>query len=298
MRFSRRRIIKSSFKEALTPSGIVWNLVKMIIYIVMLLFACTYIYSFVFLFINSFKSAPEYMRDVFSLPKVFDGGNYGEILSEMEFKGYGLFGMLGNTMILVVWQIATAITFPHMASYALARYETKFGKILEAIVWATMAIPVVGASASWMWFFNATGLYDTFAGLFIMGISGLGFGSILLKNFYAGMSPAYREAAYMDGASEWTVFTRIYYPQAKAITMITVINTFIGAWNDYMGPYMYLPSKPTLALGLQQLQSQFVSYGNDYPVMFAGILLSTIPILLLYIKFSDEILSNAGIGMK
>ena len=293
-----RKIMRSKCKEIFTPAGVAWNVLKIALYLLMLLFACSFVYMFVFLFVNSLKSAPDYLKDVFSLPKTIDWGNYGEILSEMEYKGYGLFGMLGNTMILVIWEILVAITLPHMAAYALGRYDTKFGRVMETIVWATMAIPVVGSSASWMWFFNALGIYDSFLTLFIMSITGLGFNSILLKNFYGGVNRAYAEAAYIDGATEWQVFTRIYYPQAKALTMITVINTFIGAWNDYGGPYMYMPSHPTLALGLQQLQAQFVNFGNDYPVMFAGILMSTIPIMVLYLTFSDEILSNAGVGLK
>lgn len=285
-------------KVKLTPPDAAWAVTKAIIYVFMLVFACTFVFSFVWLFINSLKTAPEYMRDVFSLPEKADWSNYLEILSEMSFKGYGLFGMLGNTLILVAWEILTALTLPHMASYALGRFDTKLGRVIEKVVWVTMAIPVVGGSASWMWFLNATGTYDTWVGLFIMKTTSLGFNSILLGNFYGGVNRTYAEAAYMDGASEWQVFTRIYYPQAKALTMITVINTFIGAWNEYMGPYMYLPSKPTLALGLQQLQAQFVHFGNDYPVMFAGILMITIPILLLYLRFSNDILSNAGVGMK
>ena len=62
--------------------------------------------------------------------------------------------------------------------------------------------------------------------------------------------------------------------------MILVIQTFITVWNDFMTGYLYLPSHPTLALGLQQMQAQFVDYGNDYPVMFAGIILAMIPDLV------------------
>lgn len=289
---------RTRLKRKYTPSSIVWYIFKYLFYILMVLFASSFIYLILWLFINSLKSATEFATDTFSLPASYDWANYKEILSELKYKGYGILGMLWNTLKLTGFQILCAVTLPHMAAYALARFDTKFGKALEAIVWITMAIPVVGSSAAWMWFFNRTNLYDTFTGAYLMRLTALGFNSILLTNFYRGVSPAYREAAYMDGASELRVFVSIYYPQAKAITMITVINTFIGGWNDYLNPYMYLPSHPVLALGLQQLQAQFVYYGNDYPVMFAGILIVMIPVLILYFRFSKEILSNAGVGMK
>lgn len=283
-------------KVKLTPAGVVWEVIKKIIYVFMFFMAASFILSFLWIFINSLKTGTEYMSDVFSLPKTFDWDNYRQVIESLQFKGYGLFGMLGNSLILVAWGVFSTATFPHMAAYVLARFNFKFGRILETLVYITMMIPVVGTSSSTMWFLNSTGLYDKFAGVFIIQTAGLGFASIMLTNFFRGVSPAYAEAAYIDGASEWQVFIKIYYPQAKALTMINVINQFITIWNDYMTPYLYLPSHPTLALGLQQMQAQFVDYGNDYPVMFAGVILSMIPVLILYLKFSDTIINNMAVG--
>lgn len=285
-----------TIKTPLTPAGVIWKIVKAIIYVVMLLCAVSFILSFVWILINSFKTAPEYLEDVFKPSKSFDFENYIQVLTNLEFKGYGLFGMLGNSLILVFWNVFVCMSFPHMAAYVLARFDFKFGRILEAVVFASMVIPVVGTSSSMMWFLNSTGLFDNFLGIFILQAAGLGFSQIMLTNFYRGVSKTYAEAAYIDGASEWKVFTKIYYPQARAITMITVITSVITTWNDYMTGYLYLPSHPTLALGLQQMQAVFVDFGNDYPVMFAGVILSMIPILALYFTFSKQILENMAVG--
>lgn len=292
----RNRNRDRKLKVALTPAGAVWNVLKALIYVFMLVCALSFIFAFLWIVVNSFKTAPEYMEDVFGLPDIFDGKNYEQVLSNLEYKGYGLFGMLGNSLILVAWNVVVAMTLPHMAAYVLARFDFKFGKILEKIVYVSMVIPVVGTASSTMWFLNSTGLYDNFFGVFILQAAGLGFSQILLTNFYRGVSNAYAEAAYIDGASEWMVFTKIYYPQAKSITMINVVTTVIAVWNDYMTGYLYLPSHPTLALGLQQMQAVFVDYGNDYPVMFAGVVLSMIPILILYFAFSKTIIENLSVG--
>ena len=289
---------KNKYKVKLNFADGVWNVFKLTFYILMVLFALSYVVPLLYLIVNSLKTAPEYMKNVFSLPKSLDWDNYMQILTQLKYKGYGIFGMVLNTLVYTAWSVVSSLTFPHMAAYALARFDTKAGRFLETMVWVTMAIPVIGSSSSWMWFLNLLGLYDTWGGMFLMGISGLGFGSILLKNFYGGVNKTYAEAAYIDGATEWKIFSKIYFPQARALATITAVNAFIGAWNNYMGPYLYLPSKPTISLGVQQLQTQFVYFGNDYPVMFAGIIIIMIPIIIVYLKFADQMISNVGVGIK
>lgn len=279
-----------------TPAGVAWNIFKVIIYVVMFLCALSFIFSFLWILINSFKTAPDYMRDVFKPAKEIDWQNYVQVITNLNYKGYNIFGMLGNSLILVLWNVLVTLTLPHMAAYVLARFDFKFGRFLESVIFASMVIPVVGSASSTMWFVNSIGLYDNFLGVFILQMAGLGFGQIMLTTFYRGVSRTYAEAAYIDGASEWMVFTRIYYPQAKAITLINVVTGVINVWNDYMTGYLYLPSHPTLALGLQQMQAMFVDFGNDYPVMFAGVIISMVPVLILYFIFSKQIIENMTVG--
>lgn len=286
----------NTIRVPLTPSMAIWKVIKTIIYIFMVFCALSFAGSLIWVLYNSFKTAPDYMADSFGLPKEFDWGNYGQILRNLEYKGHGLFAMLGNSMILVAWSTFMCISIPHMAAYTLARFDFKGKGLIQGAIYLSMVVPVIGAASSQMWFLQSTGLYDNFLGIFLLQSGGLGFGQIMLTSFYKGIAPAYAEAAYMDGASEWTVFTYIYYPQAKGITMILVIQNFIGVWNDFMTGYLYLPSHPTLALGLQQMQAQFVDYGNDYPVMFAGVILAMIPVLGLYLSFSENIMTGAAIG--
>ena len=288
--------MKKRINTQLSFLDVVWKIFKFILYLFMVICALSFILSFVWVLINSFKSAPGYMMDCFGLPKVFDFENYAQVLNNLEYKGYGVFGMIGNSMILVLWNVFVCLTIPHMAAYVLARFDFKGRKFLESAIYLSMVIPVIGSSSATMWFLNSVGLFDNFLGVFILQSAGLGFGQVMLTSFYKGIPKAYAEAAYIDGASEWKVFLSIYYPQAKGISMILVIQSVITVWNDYMTGYLYLPSHPTLALGLQQMQAQFVDFGNDYPVMFAGVLLSLIPIFILYMCFSKQMMTSAAIG--
>lgn len=287
---------KNKIKVPLTVGTLIWKVLKIFLYAFMLLAAFSFIFMFVWILMNSFKTGIEYSENVFSVSKVFDWENYTQVLNNLSYKNHGLFGMLWNSMKLVFWCIFTTMTIPHMAAYPLARFEFKGKQLLTTVIWISMVVPIIGGSSSAMWFLNATGLYDSFAGVFLLQAGGLGFAQIMLTSFFKSVSTTYAEAAYMDGASEWTVFTRIYYPQAMPLTLIFVVQAVITTWNDYMTGYMYLPSHPTLALGLQQMQAQFVDFGADYPVMFAGIVLAMIPVLAVYFAFSDKITNNASLG--
>lgn len=287
---------KNKIKVPLTAGTVIWKLLKWIAYGVMLLAAASFIFMFIWILLNSFKTGIEYSENVFNLSKVFDWENYKQVLENLSYKGHGLFAMLGNSTILVLWSVFVTMVVPHLAAYPLARFEFKGKQLLTTVIWISMVVPIIGGSSSTMWFLNATGLYDKFLGVFLLQAGGLGFAQIMLTAFYKGVSTTYAEAAYMDGATEWTVFTRIYYPQAMPLTLIFVVQCVITTWNDYMTGYMYLPSHPTLALGLQQMQAQFVDFGADYPVMFAGIVLAMIPVLAVYFAFSDKITNNASLG--
>ena len=287
---------QNKYKVPLTAGTVVWNIMKAVLYIGMFVAALSFVFSFVWILINSFKTGIEYSENVFSISKVFDWENYKQVIENLNYKNHSLFAMLWNSVKLVLYSAFATMVFPHLAAYPLARFNFKGKKVLETAIWISMVVPVIGASSSNMWFLNATGLYDTFAGIFLFKSGALGFAQIMLTSFYRGISTTYAEAAYMDGASEWVVFQKIYYPQAMPLTLIFVVQAVISTWNEYMPAYMYLPSHPTLALGLQQMQAQFVDFGADYPVMFAGIVIAMIPVLAVYFAFSDKITNNSSLG--
>ena len=111
------------------------------------------------------------------------------------------------------------------------------------------------------------------------------------------------EAAKIDGAGNWRIFLTIYVPQAGGMLIILYILSFIGTWNDFMTPYLYLPSHPTLATGIQRLSAQIsggnAQYVNDYPKLFAAMLVTILPVMILFIAFQKRIMRfSLGGGIK
>lgn len=276
--------------------SILWYTVKYFFYVIMVIFALSFAAVLVWILINSFKSGIEYTRDVFSLPKIWDWENYPNVVEQIEFKGYSLWGMLGNSFIYIGMSVFCTLTFPQMTAYTMAVVDFKGKKLIKDLIYLSMVIPFIGSMASTLRFLIRTGLYDSWAGVFYLCGGGFGFFQLVLTTFYKGIDRAYAESAYIDGASEWTVFLRIYYPQSWPIVFPSLIGAILGAWNNFMTPYLFNPSHPNIALGLQQMQRMFVTYGNDYPMFFAGIILMLIPILIIFALFSNRMLNNKNLG--
>ena len=121
---------------------------------------------------------------------------------------------------------------------------------------------------------------------------------MVMYSYFRNLSWSYAEAGYVDGAGHFTVFFRIMLPQAMSAIGALALIAFIGRWNDYMGPIVFLPDYPTLSAGLYTYQKENERSIN-YPVLFAGILMSMIPVLALFVVFQDKLMEmNIAGGLK
>ncbi len=283
-------------KTEMTPANIAWSVVKAIIYILMAFFAITFVAIFVWVFINSFKTAPNFMIDALGFPEgKWDFHNYLDVFN-FEYKNNNLFQMLGNTLILILINVGCTVTLPVMAGYTFGRMEFRGRAKFEAFLYILMTIPIIGGASAQLKFLSNLNLYDTYLGLFILQSGAFGAGMLILTSFFRGLPSTYAEAAYIDGAGEFTVFLKIYYPQAWPLLSINVITSIIAVWNDYMTAYIFLPTSPTLALGLQQLQRAADVHGSDYPLMFAGIVLTMIPVFIVFGFIAKNIFNSKDLG--
>lgn len=167
-------------------------------------------------------------------------------------------------------------------------------KPLYFIAIFTMIIPIVGAlPAQYKLMYD---LHIANSPLFLISYTGgFGFNFIILYGFFKSISGTYAEAAKIDGAGNHVVFWRIMMPQAKAPIVSLAIIACIGVWNDYQTPILYLSDFPNLASGLYEYESNMMRLAN-YPVYFAGVLISTVPILFVFIAFQKTIMNNVVAG--
>ena len=123
---------------------------------------------------------------------------------------------------------------------------------------------------------------------------GFGFAFLMLYSAFKSVPWSYAESAFIDGAGHFTTFLRIMLPTVKPVLASLFVVNFIGAWNDYMTAYLYMPSYATLSLAVYLLGDNATRI--SYPVYLAVIVLSIIPTLILFISFQKLIMENTTTG--
>ena len=271
---------------------------KILVTLGIFLFSASFVFVLVWMICNSLRSQTNYNKN----PLAFWD------LSEATFKNYAtiittkygsskttLIGMIKNSFILIAVCTALQAIVPVITGYVIARYKTKLGSIAIQLVIISMVVPAIGSTASTYAFMTAIKLKDKWAGIFLMNAGGLGFGMLLYKNYFASISWEYAESAFLDGASNLRVFFSIMYPQALPLIVSMGILNVIGLWNDYMTPYLFLNSKPTVALGVYTIQT-LAEKKSYQPQAFAAMTFMTVFVLAIYAAFSKTIMSSMSVG--
>lgn len=263
-----------------------------------LLFSLSFAFVLVWMLCNSVRPQKSYFNDVLAFWNL-KGATFDNYVRIFTTK-YGsakitMFGMLKNSFILIIVCTALQAIVPVITGYVVARYKTKLGAIAVQLVIISMVVPAIGSTASTYSFMSAIKLKDKWLGIFLMNAGGLGFGMLLYKNYFSSISWEYAESAFLDGAGNLRVFFSIMYPQALPLIVSMAILNVIGLWNDYMTPYLFLNSKPTVALGVYSIQTRAERNGA-MPQAFAAMTFMTIFVLIIYAAFSKIIMSSMSVG--
>lgn len=270
------------------------SIVFPIVLVIFLIYTVTLIYPFIWLFLNSFKTNAEFRSDTFGLPIRWIFANYYDAIT-YTYNGINILQMFVNSLINIVIVVVPDMFLACCTSYVLAKYKFKGRKLIFDIALIIMIIPTVGGTAATYSFFHDIGIFDSYFSLLLMAASGFGTGFLLLYSTFSNLSWTYAEAGFIDGASHFRVFISLMLPQVLPVIVSLMIITTIGVWNDYYTPYMYLPTKPTIAVGLSEIEANATSK-DQYPLLFALMLLSIVPVLLLFVFMQNTIMENVTAG--
>ena len=264
--------------------------------VVFIVYAVSLIYPFIWTFLNSLKTNNEFFDDRMSLPADWLFVNYKDtLLTKMVYNGTNLLGMFGNSLLLTVLCTLAPIVSSTLAAYATARFRFRICKIIFNMALLVQIIPTVGSlPATYKLVYNLN-MANNFALIWLLAAGGFSFTYLMLYGCFKGISQTYSEAAKIDGAGNFRVFWQIILPQAKPLLVSLTILAFIGSWNDYLTPFLYMEKHPTVSLGLYELQQQQI-YDSDMPILFAGIIMSVIPILIVFSVFQKTIMQNTSAG--
>jgi multiple sugar transport system permease protein len=210
------------------------------------------------------------------VPRPFVLQNYPDALRNMPFLLY-----LRNTLLLCICSVAGAVCSSALVAYGFAKTEFPGRNTLFAVMIATMALPGQVTMIPIFSLFRAIGWYGTYLPLIVPAFTGSAYYIFLLTQFFRTLPNEMSEAAGVDGASDWTIFCRLILPLSKPALATCALFQFIGTWNDFLGPLIYVndPAKYPLAYGLQQFVSH---YGGFYAQLMAAATIFTVPIIVLF----------------
>ncbi len=257
------------------------NILLYALFVFFLIYSFTLIYPVYWTIVNSFKTPYEFVRNLYGFPSEFQFKNYAAIF-ELSVKGVGLLEMALNNVIVAFGGLALILFSSSLAAYTLTKYPFPGSKFIYSFMLVAGMLPFSASIPATYNFFKATGLYNTHIGLIFMTGGGFGYPFLLLYNFYTGLSWTYAESAQIDGASDFKVFWHIMFPQSISMLYAVLIMIFMTVWGDFTNVYLYMPSHPTLSVGLKLLSDNMQSSGQ-WPALFAAMLVATVPIGVLYI---------------
>lgn len=268
--------------------------------VIYFVYAATLLSPFAWLIYNSLKNKIEFSANPWAFPAepIRSLGNFGKIFSE-----FNLGSMFFNSVILAVAMPFINLFFCACTAYAYAVHDFKGKKVLYWVAMVPMLVNITGTLPSQYNLFVKLGIYDSIPGMLITATNGFGFGFLLFGSVFQNISRTYHEAAAIDGAGQWRIFLQIYLPQLAAVFGAQWLLGFIGNWNDYMTPYLYLPSHQTLSVGINYISQQvtvgFSEFSGDYPKLFAAMIISIIPVVALFAVFQKSIMQfSMGGGIK
>ncbi len=264
-----------------------------VMFVVFAFYAISLLFPFLWCLLNSFKETKDFLMNVNGLPTKWTFENWGESFSLTIDNNITIPTMYLNSIFLTIGCTFFSLFSCSATAYVLTKYDFPGKSAMYTTALVIMMIPTMGSMAAMYRLYNQVGLINTYTGVFITAMGGFGSGFLLLYGFYKNLSWAYAEAAQIDGAGPFRIYFTIMLPMAAPALVSVGILQGIGYWNDYFTIYMYAPAKATIAYGIQRISSEA---GIDMPKVFAAMMLSVLPIIVVFACFQKVIMNNTAVG--
>jgi ABC-type glycerol-3-phosphate transport system permease component len=220
--------------------------------------------------------------------------NYTELFSLVPFGRY-----LINTILVTGTVLVGTMLSSTLVAFGFSRLRFRGREMLFALCLSTMMLPGQVTMVPLYVLFARLGWVDTYWPLIIPAFFGSPFYIFLLRQFFLTIPREYDEAALLDGAGRLRIYWSIILPLARPALITVALFTFMGTWNDFFGPLIYInsPEKATLTLGLSMLKSQIVGTGMmQWHLLMASAVLVMIPNVLLFFVAQKHLVKGIATG--
>ena len=260
-----------------------------IMFALFVLYAISLMFPFLWCLMNSFKGMQEFFYNVNGLPENWYFDNWKNSLTLSIDNNITIPQMYLNSVILTVGCTFFSMFSCSATAYVLTKFDFYGKSAIYTAAIVIMMIPTMGSMAAMYRLYNTIGLINTYTGIFITAMGGFGSGFLLLYGFYRNLSWTYAEAAQIDGAGTFRCFIHVVLPVCQPILGAAVALSFADCWNLVEQPLTYLTTHTELyplSVVFNQLTQQSTG------VEFAGAALYTLPALLIYLYFQNDILEG------
>ncbi len=260
-------------------------------YAVLVLLALVFLYPVVLMFLTAFKTTPEIFRDPLGLPESWSTAGFRTVWDRASFGLY-----LRNSLLITGSSAVLLLLTAAPAAYALARYTFRLRGLLFMFFLAGIMIPIRLGILPLYILMRDLGLIDTpFALILTYVASGMPMSVFLLSVFFRNLPRELEDAARIDGAGEQGIFWRIMLPLVRPGLATVVIVNVVPWWNDFFFPLLFLPSSTwrTIPLGMQIFFGQHLI---DWSLVFSGMLLASLPLLVIYLLMSRQFIAGLTAG--
>ena len=246
---------------------------------------------FLWVITSAFKSNTEIFGSMTLLPKTWSWTNFREVWTSGSFDIY-----FRNNLIVAIAATVISVAIAAPAGYAFAKTSLRNIPGLFYIYLFGITLPIEAIVVPLFYQVKNLGLVDNLWGL-ILAMVGVGvpFGVYLMRSFFRDLPDSLVEAARLDGANDWEIFSRIMLPLAKPGLLALGVFSFLGAWNEFFLSILILisDSNRTIPLGLVRFQQENMS---DYGALFAAITMAIIPSILIYVVLQRSFISGLAAG--
>ncbi|MBO9577193.1 MAG: carbohydrate ABC transporter permease [Microbacteriaceae bacterium] len=241
---------------------------------------------------DSLRTQPDMVKDPLGLPLEPRWENYVEAWVTGSFGVY-----IWNSIYITVASVLLSTVCSLLAAYAFARARHPFFKWLEAVFMSGLMMPVYLAILPIFFMFDAWRLISNPIGLILVYAAlGIPFSTFVLGTFFRQLPEELEEAARIDGARPLRMFWSVMLPLVRPAIATVVVFRFVPVWNDFFFPMILMRDKATYTIprGVTQFFGEFQS---DFPLIFAGLTIATIPLIILFLVATKQIVAGLTAGM-
>jgi raffinose/stachyose/melibiose transport system permease protein len=256
------------------------------------LFAVVFLIPFAFIVLTAAKSQAEASQFDFSLPVHWQ--LFQNLWDAIRNRNYLLIAAFINSTIITVASVTVMVVLSAMVAYVLQRRPSRWTKVVDALILSGLIIPP--AIVPTVYVLQKLELFKTLQGLILVEIAyGMAFCILLFRAFIATIPREIDEAAIIDGAGPLRLFFKVIFPLLRSVTITVIVTQSVFVFNDFTNPLYFLPGdeNATVQLTLFNYQSQF---NTQYHLLFADILLITIPPLIMFMFFNRKIVAGLTSG--